>query len=419
MRVIISEAWIVVAVILGWLGFVSGSNALILIAAMVFVTGGLSRLWSRLSLDRVRYSRRLSEHRVFVGEHIDLNIELANEKIVPVPWLELRETLPRGMPANVRTTIGGAVGTQYLTRSTSMAGNDHLDWPVTLKAVKRGYYRVGPTRLRSGDLFSFFEREEHVGRPTDGIIVYPHHYDLGELGFDSARPFGDLRGGNRIFEDPTRVVGVRDYAPGDTMRRIDWYATARIGRLQSRVYEPSRSQALVIALNVPTEPEVWRGPDPVLLERGVSLAASVARWACEHHYAVGLVATGSFPEAPRTIRIGTGNRPDQLNVILEALAVVSSFTTIEMARALEDPAHPLPSGATIVVVTGLVTESTEAALRRLRRAGHAIHVLKTDQRDWGRDLTPIPVRHMAEAMEVLERDAIEAGLTADPREPIL
>jgi uncharacterized protein (DUF58 family) len=418
-RVIISEAWIVAAVILGWLGFVSGSTALILIASMIFVTGGLSRLWSRLSLDRVTYGRRLSEHRVFVGEEVEVLIDLANDKIVPVPWLEVRETLPRGMPANVRTTIGGTTGTQYLTRSTSMAGNDRLEWPVTLKAVKRGYYRVGPTRLRSGDLFSFFEREEHVGRPTDGIIVYPHTYDLGDLGFDSTRPFGDLRGGNRIFEDPTRVVGVRDYAPGDTMRRIDWYATARLGRLQSRIYEPSRSQALVIALNVPTDPEVWRGPDPVLLERGVSLAASVARWACDHHFAVGLVATGSFPEAPRTIRIGTGNRPDQLNVILEALAVVSSFTTIEMARALEDPAHPLPPGATIVVITAIVTENTEAALRRLRASGHAVHVLKTDRREWRNNLAPIPVHHMADAMEVLEREAIEAGLTADPREPIL
>ena len=256
-------------------------------------------------------------------------------------------------------------------------------------------------------------------RPTDGIMVYPHTYALAELGFDSTRPFGDLRGGSRIYEDPTRVVGLRDYTAGDTLRRIDWYATARVGRLQSRIYDPSRSQALIIALNIPTEPEVWRGPDPVLLERGVSIAASVARWSVENHFATGLVATGSFPDAPRTIRIGAGNRPDQLNAILEALAVVSSFTTIDMAAALEDPRHPLPSGATIVLITGLVTETTEAALRRLRASGHAIHVLKTDRRDWGRDLSPIPVRQMAEVMEPLEAAAIEAGLTADPVEPIL
>ncbi|MCA9849916.1 MAG: hypothetical protein KC461_04630, partial [Dehalococcoidia bacterium] len=116
MRAIISEAWIIAAVVLGWLGFATGSTALILIAAMVFGAGGLARLWARLSLDRVTYTRRLSERRVFVGEAVDLEIEVTNDKVVPVPWIEVRETLPRGMPADVKTSIGGAVGTQYLTR---------------------------------------------------------------------------------------------------------------------------------------------------------------------------------------------------------------------------------------------------------------------------------------------------------------
>ncbi|MEX1022677.1 MAG: DUF58 domain-containing protein [Dehalococcoidia bacterium] len=416
MRAIIAETWLLAALFLGWIGFASGSTALVLIGAMIFGAGAVSRLWSRLSLDRVTFSRRLSERRVFVGEEVEIELAVDNGKIVPVPWMEVRETLPRGMPANVGTTIGGAAGTQYLSRSTSMAGNDHLEWPVTLRAVRRGYFRVGPTRLRSGDLFGFFEREEHVGRPLDSIVVYPHTYTLDELGFDSTRPFGDLRGGNRIFEDPSRVVGVRDYQPGDAMRRIDWYATARVNRLQSRLYEPSRSQALVIALNIPTDEEVWRSPNPVLLERAVSLGASLARWAIDHRFATGLIANGSFPEAPRTIRIGAGNSPGQLNALLEALAVVTSYTTIEMARALEDPSHPLPGGATVLLITALMTESTEATLRRLVRRGHAVHVLKTSHGEWSRNLDPIPVREMAEAMEVLERAAVEAGLTADPTE---
>ncbi|MEX2372668.1 MAG: hypothetical protein WD800_02590, partial [Dehalococcoidia bacterium] len=201
MRAIIAETWLLAALFLGWIGFASGSTALVLIGAMIFGAGAVSRLWSRLSLDRVTFSRRLSERRVFVGEEVEIELAVDNGKIVPVPWMEVRETLPRGMPANVGTTIGGAAGTQYLSRSTSMAGNDHLEWPVTLRAVRRGYFRVGPTRLRSGDLFGFFEREEHVGRPLDSIVVYPHTYTLDELGFDSTRPFGDLRGGNRIFED--------------------------------------------------------------------------------------------------------------------------------------------------------------------------------------------------------------------------
>lgn len=414
MRTLMTGSWLLGSLLLAGAGFAAESVTLISIAALVFGTGGAARLWTRLSLERVTFTRRLSEHRAFVGESVDVQLAVENGKTLPVPWMELRETLPRGMPANARTNIGHAANTQILTRSSALAGNDRIEWPVTLRAVRRGYFRVGPGRLRSGDLFGFFEREEPVGEPADVVIVYPRVYPLADLGLDSARPFGDLRGGSRIFEDPSRVAGVRDYEPGDAMRRIDWYATARVGRLQSRLYEPSRSQSLVIALNIPTFEHSWQGSDPVLLERGIAVAASVARWAVEAHYSVGLIANGSFPDADRTIFLGAGRRPDQLNLILEALATVTAFTTSAMSAALEDPRHPLPGGATVVVVAAIMTQDLAATLQRFRTEGRRIHVLKTSPGPWHAPLDRIPVTDVSASMAVLEREAIEAGVMAAP-----
>ncbi len=414
MRNLLTESWLTASLMLAAVGFAAESVTIVSIAALVFGTGGAARLWSRLSLERVRFRRSLSEHRVFVGETVDLTLSVANEKTLPVPWLELRETLPRGMPASARTASGHAANTEVLTRSTSLGGNDRIDWPLELRAVQRGYFRVGPGRLRSGDLFGLLEREEEVGRPADVVIVYPRTYPLADLGLDSARPFGDLRGGSRIFEDPSRVVGVRDYQPGDTMRRINWYATARLGRLQSRLYEPSRSQSLVIALNIPTFEHSWQGSDPVLLERGVAVAASVAQWAVEAGYSVGLVANGSFPDADRTIYIGSGRRPDQLNRILEALATVTAFTTSAMAEALEDHAHPIPAGATVVVVAAVMPGELAGTLNRLRTEGHRVHALKTAPGTWQAALDRVPVTDVSGPMQVLEQEAIAAGIMAAP-----
>ena len=50
------------------------------------------------------------------------------------------------------------------------------------------------------------------------------------------------------------------------------------------------------------------------------------------------------------IRIGAGQRPDQLLRVLEALAVISSFTTSALSTELESRTHALPAGATVVVV---------------------------------------------------------------------
>lgn len=401
--------------LLGLIGFSSGSAALVVVGALLFGTGALARLWKRVCLERVVYSRHLVEHRLFVGERTALTLTLENRKPLPVPWIEVRETMPRGMPVTgERTQASGAPGTQMLQRTAALGMHDRLEWPLELNAVRRGYFRVGPTRLRSGDLFGFFDREAEVGRPVDAIVVYPHVYPLGDLGFDSARPFGEQRGGARIYEDPSRVVGVRDYLPGDPMKRIDWHATARLGRMQSRLYEPSRAQAMVIALNIPTFDYSWQGSDPVLLERGVSVAASIASWAADSGAAVGLVANGSFPDADRTIHIGAGRRPDQLNRVLEALAMVTAFTTGEMSDALEDPAHPIPAGATIVLVAAVLPAELAGTLRRLRGRGHRVQVVKTSTQVWDIDPAPVRVIDVAAAVEVLEAEAIAAGLMEAP-----
>jgi uncharacterized protein (DUF58 family) len=412
MRAVITETYVLVAGLLVFFGLAASSIPLLALGALILGTGSIARLWARLALEEVVYSRTLTEHRLFVGERVEIQLKIENRKIVPVPWLEVREQLPRGMEVDGNTQASTAPGARTLVRSTSLGSNDRLTWPIALRAVSRGYFRVGPTKLKSGDLFGLYETEEEHGRPVDGIVVYPRTYPLPDLGLDSERPFGDRRGGNPVFEDPSRVVGVRDYQPGDQMRRIDWKSTARAQRLQSRLYEPSRSFSVIVALNIPTFEQTWQGSDPILLERGVSVAASLARAAVEAGYAVGLIANGSFPDADRPIRIGAGSRPDQLNRILEALATVTSFTTSNMSGELEEPreGQALPVGATVVLVAALLGPQLGATLQRLRKQGHHVHVVKTSEKPWEVELGGIPISEIAAVMEPLEAAAVAEGI---------
>ena len=65
----------------------------------------------------------------------------------------------------------------------------------------------------------------------------------------SRRPIGDVRLTHRLYEDPTRIAGVRPYEAGDPLNRIHWRATARTGRLHSKVYEPSTLAGATILLD--------------------------------------------------------------------------------------------------------------------------------------------------------------------------
>ena len=115
-------------------------------------------------MEELHYSRRLTHTRVFVDESTQLRLSLANRKLLPVPWVEVQERFATPMEVvGGRVHPSGVPRTVVLYRNTSLAPNEELSWPLELRAVERGFYRVGPTRLRSGDLFGFFEREREVG----------------------------------------------------------------------------------------------------------------------------------------------------------------------------------------------------------------------------------------------------------------
>ncbi len=415
MRSLLTEAWIGGCLALVFVGALTGSAPLFGLGALVLGAGGAARLWARLALEDVEYRRELSERRAFTGEEVGLRLRLANRKWLPVPWIELRERLPEAAPLiDGHTTPSGQHGAVYLTRSTSLRSGDRLEWPLTMHATHRGYHRFGPARLSSGDLFGLFDREIDAGG-VDTLIVYPRTYPLPDMGLGSDRPFGELRGGRRIFPDPIRVIGVRDYIPGDPLKQVDWKATARAQRLQSRLYEPSRALAVVVALDVMTLPHTWEGTDPVLLERGVTVAASVARAAFESHSALGLLTNGALPEADRPIRLGAGRRPDQLARVLEALAGANPFAMAPLALELERRGEALPIGASVVVVAALMTEDLVASLERLRRERHEVHVVKTSSAPWTVDTGSIPVTEVAFYMERLEQEALaEAEASLGP-----
>ena len=116
---------------------------------------------------------------------------------------------------------------------------------------KRGIYAIGPARLDSGDLFGIFEQVKEVG-PNQTLTVFPTLLPFSEMGFPAEDPFGDRRSRRRLFEDPNRPMGVREYRPEDSFRRIHWPATARTGQLQVKVYQPTSGQVMMVCLNVST-----------------------------------------------------------------------------------------------------------------------------------------------------------------------
>ncbi len=367
-----SSAWFYNALWILVLAGVLREPALAAVAILLLLTAGLTWLWNNFCLAHVSYERVFSEPRVFPGEHVALTLRVANRKILPLAWLETVDEFPARLPMIKGKVVQSANPlVASLSHAVSLRWYERISWRYEFVAAARGYYPFGPVNVRSGDPFGFFETDEKLPN-VDHLIVYPRVVELENLGLPSKQPFGEVWSRERIFEDVSRTVGIRDWQQGDEQRRIHWKATARRQGLQVRVYEPTSTVNVAIFLNVATLPETWEGSDPELLEAAITAAASLANFALESRCPAGLYANTSLPNSDQPIRIPPGRSPGQLTTILEALAKVTAFPIVPLEDLLNAECGRLPWGVTLVIVSAILPESLLATLVRLRDAGHRL-----------------------------------------------
>ncbi|MDE2933998.1 MAG: DUF58 domain-containing protein [Chloroflexota bacterium] len=398
------DLWLLAGPVLIGVGAGTGQPMVTGIGVVVLIVGAISRLWARYIFRRVSVRSSLGEARAFQGEQVELRFEIENRKPLPLPWFDLRVAISEELEVEgEELPAASAPGLNWLTRRGALGWYERRRWRMQVGARERGQFQIGPSQLHSADILGIFPRHREAPEITS-FIAYPRVFALDDLGFPADRPLGDSKGRNRIFEDPLRIAGLRDYEPGDPLRRIDWKATARHGELQSRVYEPSAVQHLYVLLNIDTLEHSWEGYLKDDLERTVSMAASLAVWATGRRYAVGLLANGSLPNSDRPIRLPPSRARTQLPRILETLAVVQPLTMGDLAGRLRREASRLPLGSTLILAAAFIPDELAEAMRRLQDEGYRVAVVVTSDRVDLDKLTGLPVRvtgRRFEASEVL------------------
>jgi uncharacterized protein (DUF58 family) len=147
---------------------------------------------------------------------------------------------------------------------------------------------------------------------------------------------------------------------------------------------------------VATFPRPWEGILPELFERAIVVAASLAAHAVESRYSVGLISNGAVPRSDRPIRVMPGRSPDQLTRILELLAAITGYVTMPMGRFLLRGSPTLPWGATLVIVTPVVTDELLASIIQLRLAGRHM-VLVSLAKEAPPELYGVVTHHLPDA----------------------
>lgn len=359
-------------ILLSILGLILSSAFLTAGGLVLFGVTGVTWLWNEFSLFGVHYTRSLSERRAFLGETVELTLTVANRKFLPLSWLTIVDVVPLELQVGeARISINRATNLGEFRTFWMLNPFQRSTRRFVIQCSQRGFHNFGPAVLNTGDGFGFFDRQATLTQ-IDRLIVYPRIYTVEELGLPPKNPFGERRSEAKIFEDPMRTVGVREWQYGDELKRVHWKATARHQTLLSRVFEPSEEQQAVIFLNAATFKRHWQGKIPELFERAISVAGSLAALAVEQRTPVGLITNGVLPASDQPVRLLPGRNPEQLMRILEMLAAVTEFTTSPIEELILEQAPRLSWGATLVVVTAVLYDELLISLMELTDVGRRV-----------------------------------------------
>ena len=242
-----------------------GADALAALLLTLSAVGLTARLWGQAAVKRMTLTVAPESRTLSVGQETRWHYTLENGKLLPLIWLELRQTPTaclapdsafacRTLPAEAPQTGETPV---WQRRFAFLGGDSRLEWDCRFTAVRRGVYRPGPFALSSGDGFGL-SQSTSAPDPLRGqaFAVWPRLVPV-RTGPFLQNVWTGTTGRSGWAEDPGVLRGEREYLPGDRWKRIDWRMAARTDELYVREYETVQPRSFLFVLDCAglTDPE--------------------------------------------------------------------------------------------------------------------------------------------------------------------
>jgi uncharacterized protein (DUF58 family) len=348
------------------------STGLTVLFFLVYLAGALvigSWWYARRGLNGVRAGYHVLNPRAQVGEQLHAVYRIDNDYGWSKPWLEVTNdsNLPIGLPGRV-------IGVRAL---------GSRQWLSKVSLTRRGTYRIGPVKVRTGDPFGLFTSEMLVGRPTT-VVVFPKVFDLPHWQLPPAPIEGSAATRRRREMASPLAASIRPYAPGDSINRIHWLSSVRHGELQVKEFDPEQAADLWLILDLDRSAHAGSG-DGSSVETAISVAASIAVRTLADNRAVGLTASA---RRSHVLTPDRGSRVEQK--ILHLLANVQADGVQPLAEVVTASLPQFRRGTTVCIVTGSTARDWVRPLASLPRRGVGVIAVLLDLGSFGAAAGQVP-----------------------------
>lgn len=361
-----------------------------------------SWFWSYFSLHGITLNRYSRDNRIESGDFLYETYEIHNDSFLFKVWLEVID----------QSDIPYNSGSKILTR---IGGRQIISYPVHTQINQRGYYRLGPTVLRSGDILGVFVMEKSFPA-SQNILVTPTIIPLQYL----EQPYGFLPGGKAFQRKSSEITpyaaGVREYEPGDPLNKIHWPTTARSQKFMVKEFDqdPQADIYLILDLDITiqwqTKTELvpkryWmldkkKAPriNPSSMDYITSIGASISKYYLDHRYSVGAIWR---EDGWNFLAADKGDR--QLVKILEAMALINGTGDLKLDCVIEFQSRHLPKGSLLWLITPVASRELIQAAEQARMRGFSVKLVVLDPPSFGIEQVVFPLDGSDHAIRLIHK----------------
>lgn len=288
------------------------------------------------SAGKITVSRTLEEKLSLNGNH---------EAVITV-----RNSSDKGVTVTVCDCVPEHFGYSGAEGDIFVPAHGEEEFRYKMKPLKRGEFVFERIDFRIRGLYGFCTKRGKNGN-SEAYRVYPNMKDLSRYGLNSLSRSMFTEGIKpvRVYTDSGEFESLRDYAEGDTMRMINWSATARRGSPVVNTFTPEKNQFIYTMID---SGRVMKTPynGIKMLDYTINASFLLADYCIRGGDNIGMMAFDS--EIRRFIKPGKG--PAQFNLISgELYNLEDNELSADYSKAFSFLASQQKRRALVIVFTQL------------------------------------------------------------------
>jgi uncharacterized protein (DUF58 family) len=334
----------------------------------------VSLWWCKHALKGIKVDVGFTKQRMFPGDFSTVKITVTSKKSFLSSAFKLTLNTSRDIEIEGFSLVENRTSDSFWTKTLALKVGKTIQYEYKINSDKRGAFYIY-------DLFIEIKDPTGLGKITatkrvkSEMIVYPSM-------IDSIPPNINLRGleGNHqvrrlIHDDSSFFIGSRGYKAGDPLNRVDWKATARVGKLHTKQFAYTSQKQLMLIGNLRTQEKWALGHDKEVIERIISVTAGLMKWCSSQGYSYEWMFNIRNPFTKKMYIHSSESDRKSFVHNLEQLARLKSYTMIDFQDVfayLRDHAY---GNLVFIVITSFVSQEMKSEWKRQMELGNQIWIV--------------------------------------------